>query len=79
MQDPIYYNDFFAITPSDSVDIAERHRAIYVGVAGNVQVVNGAGIVVTFAAAAGAVLPIQARRINATSTTATGLVGLKQV
>jgi hypothetical protein len=77
--DAVTFNDFFAITTSDTVDIPDRHVAMYVGGAGNLQVVNGAGVVTTFAVIAGQVLPIRARRINATSTTATGLVGLKQV
>lgn len=68
---------FSAITPSDSVDLPSVTRGVYVGGDGNVVAVSEAGVAVTFAnASAGAILPIRARRINATGTTATGLVAL---
>ena len=69
--------DAFAITPSDSVNFTTTAKAIYVGVAGNVVIVTKNGSDVTFlGAVAGSVLPVQAVRVNATSTTATDLVGL---
>lgn len=68
---------FSAITPSDSVDLPSVTRGVYVGGDGNVVAVSEAGVAVTFAnVSAGAILPIRARRINATGTTATGLVAL---
>jgi hypothetical protein len=79
MADAVYFNVFFAITPSDSVDITDRHDAIYVGGAGNLVAVLPNGQTVTFAVIAGQVLPIRVRRVNATLTTATGLVGLKTI
>ena len=67
---------YFSITPSDSVNY-DKCRALYVGVSGNVQAVQPNGTVVPFLnAVAGSVLPIETIRINATSTTATDLVGL---
>lgn len=69
--------DAFAITPSDSTNFTDVARSIYVGVAGNIAVVTLAGNTVTFVgAAAGSVLPVAAKRVNATNTTATNLVGL---
>ncbi len=68
---------FFAITPHDSTNFAYTVRGIYVGVVGNVVVVNEAGTAVTFIGVpAGTILPVYAIRVNSTSTTATNLVGL---
>lgn len=67
----------FAITPSDTVDFAYPVRGVYVGVTGNVAVVDRNGTAVTYVAVpAGSVIPICARRVNATNTTATSLVGM---
>lgn len=67
------------IAPSDSVDIGFTTFGIYVGGAGNVAVVWPDGSVSLFSGvAAGTLLPIQARRINLTNTTATLMVALKQ-
>lgn len=67
----------FAITANDATDLAAETRAIYVGVAGDVVAVLSSGDEVTFAGVVGStVLPIRARRIKATGTTATQLVGL---
>ena len=58
--------DFAAITPSDTVNLAVKARGIYVGGAGDVVAINGAGLPVTFSAnVAGTVLPIETIRINA--------------
>lgn len=66
-----------AITPSDTVD--EAFSAIYVGGAGDVSVVMEAGgTAVTFKAPpVGTILPIRVKRVNATLTTATLLIGLQ--
>lgn len=69
--------DFFAITTSDSSNFAFQVAGIYVGVGGDVVAVTQAGVAVTFKnAVAGSVLPVCAIRVNATSTTATNLVGI---
>jgi len=70
---------YFAITPSDTVDFVEGEtRGVYVGVTGNIVAVSANGDVITFLnAVQGTILPIRAVRINATSTTATNLVGLR--
>jgi hypothetical protein len=66
-----------AITPSDSTDLTFTSRAIYVGVGGTVAVVTTKGEVVNLSnTAAGSILPIRAKRVNATTTTASGLVSL---
>lgn len=67
----------FAITPSDGADLADSTRAIYVGVGGDVKVTTVGGDTVTFVGAtAGSVLPIRAKKVFATGTTATNLVGM---
>lgn len=70
-----------AVTPSDTVDIAKVDyaypRALWIGVAGNVAVVTPDGTAATYVGvAAGTLLPIQTRRVNATNTTATDLVAI---
>jgi hypothetical protein len=69
--------DAAAITPSDSVDLTVVPRAIYVGVTGSVAAVMAGGQTVMLQnVAAGSLLPIRVGRINATGTTASGLVAL---
>ena len=69
--------DAFAITTSDSANFTTNARSIYVGGAGDVTIVTPANTVVTFKAVpVGSILPVQAKRVNATATTATSLVGL---
>lgn len=76
-----WYNVCQAVTTSDTVDLPffNTNRiltaAVYVGGAGNVVAVQNDGSTATFTAAVlGQFLPIGARRINATNTTATLLV-----
>jgi hypothetical protein len=66
-----------AVTPSDSADLANVTRAVYIGGAGDLTVINVAGITVTFKAVpVGTLLPIRVARIKATLTTASNLVAL---
>lgn len=67
----------FAVTPSDTVDLAIATRAIYVGAAGDIKVdMVGAGTVTFSAVPTGSVLPARVKRIYATGTTATTLIGV---
>ncbi|SFM82714.1 spike base protein, RCAP_Rcc01079 family [Methylobacterium pseudosasicola] len=69
--------DAFAVTTSDSTNFTTNARSIYVGGAGDVTIVTPANTVVTFKAVpVGSILPVQAKRVNATATTASNLVGL---
>lgn len=69
--------DCAAITPSDTVPITGGPcRGIYVGVTGNVTIVTPGQNTVTFTAVPVGILPVQALRVNATSTTATNMVAL---
>jgi hypothetical protein len=64
-----------AVVPDDAADLSEICAALYVGVAGNVRLVTHNFDTVTFIAAAG-ILPIRARRVLATGTTASGILSL---
>ena len=67
----------FAITPSDTTELG--YRGIYVGSAGNINVLPFSGsIPVLFKnVLAGTILPIQVKKVLATNTTATDLIGLR--
>jgi len=65
----------FNFTTNDAADLPNDTRWLIVGVAGTVKLTDGKGAVDTFTLPAG-VFPILARRIWATGTTATGLVGI---
>lgn len=67
----------FPITPHDTNDFAEVANSIRVAFPGDVMVVRLDGVVVPFYnCQPGETLPIRARRVNLTNTTASGLVGL---
>lgn len=71
-------NHGFAITPSDTVVLEPRPRAIYVGNNGHLAVVlvNDDTPVVLRRVQAGSLLPIRVSKVMATGTTAGDLVGL---
>lgn len=70
-----------AIVPSNTADIPtvaneDWPAAIFVGGSGVVAVVCQDTSVVNFTCVAGEILPIKARRVNSTNTTATLMVAL---
>ena len=66
-----------AILPSDTSDLPQVTRALYVGGDGDLAVVMRGGEDVTFAdVSGGTLLPIRVSRVLAAGTTATGIVGL---
>ena len=67
-----------AVTPSDTVGFTNGiARALYIGVAGNVAVVkDDRTSVVVFQNVSVGVLPVICSRVNATGTTASGIVAL---
>lgn len=65
-----------AITPNDAADLPVATRALAVATSGFVQVTTVQGDAARLFIAAGVPFPIRARRIWATGTTATDIVGL---
>lgn len=69
--------DAASVTPNDTVDLPTLPRAIYVGQTGAVSVRLAGGQTAIFNnVQAGSFLPIRAAGVNATGTTASGLVAL---
>lgn len=67
----------FAVTPSDSANLATFTRGIIVGVSGDVKVVLLDDSTVTLPAlAAGVIHPVRAKKVFSTGTTATTIVAL---
>lgn len=76
------YNKAASITKSDTVNInsdASLTDAIYVGGAGVVVVVFQDDTTAAFTCVAGQVLPVRAKRVNSTSTTATLMLALYRI
>lgn len=76
---PMFPGDAFSISPSDTADLPNI-SVVYVGgfgTTGAVKVTTAQGTDVTFLGVpAGAVLPVQVRRVWSTGTTATNLLGI---
>lgn len=67
----------FEVTPNDSADLTAVTRGVYIGGAGDLAVTMKDGSEVTFVGLqAGLVYPYRVRRIKATGTTATDIVGI---
>ncbi|RJP21671.1 MAG: hypothetical protein C4529_07020 [Deltaproteobacteria bacterium] len=67
----------FAVTPHDSNEVAQTTRAIWVGGAGTLVVITRGGDTLTLVGVpAGTLLPIRAKIVKSTGTTATSIVGL---
>jgi len=63
------------VEPSDSVALLEVSRAIYVGGAGAIRLIDAAGNIAVFAGlVGGSILPVRTQQILSTGTTATDLV-----
>jgi len=66
-----------AVTTSDTVDLTNVSRFLFVGGAGNLVVIMQDGTTVTLTGiAAGTLLPLAVSRVKATSTTATNILAL---
>jgi hypothetical protein len=65
------------VTPHDTNELTYASRGLWVGGAGNVNVVTLAGNTVLFSGiAAGTLLPIRVKQVKSTNTTATLIVSL---
>ena len=62
------------VVPSDTTDLSETTRAIYLGGTGDVQMTLHSGDIVTFSSMFVGWHPIRATRIWATDTTATNII-----
>lgn len=58
----------FQITPNDSVDLTQSPQALYCSTAGNLVVIDRAGVSLTYAVQAGQVLPFTPARIGTATT-----------
>ena len=67
-----------AVTPHDTNELADVTKALYVGGAGNVSVIaTDDSVAVTFVGVpAGSVLPVRAKIVRSTSTTASNIVAM---
>lgn len=66
-----------AVVPSDTTTLPHVSRALYIGQGGDLAVVMAGGEQATFEAVpSGSILPIRVSRVNATNTTANGVVSL---
>lgn len=66
----------FAVTPSDSVDLASVPNGLWVGTGGDVSAVVGGATLLYKSVPDGSVLPIRPTRVRATNTTASNIVAL---
>ncbi|MBT0957783.1 hypothetical protein IV417_10310 [Alphaproteobacteria bacterium KMM 3653] len=60
----------YAITPSDTADLSPVPRALYVSASGTAVLVDRSGTELSYDLTAGTTLPLRARRVKATGTTA---------
>jgi hypothetical protein len=76
IRDGAIYNQALAVTTSDTVNLVRPTDALLVGGSGVVQAVFENDAVVALTVTGPIVLPVRVKRVNATSTTATGLAAL---
>lgn len=65
-----------AVTPSDSTDLTQVPRALYIGSSGNLNVDMMDGTTVLFSSVPNGIFPVRVKRVRATSTTASNIVAL---
>ncbi|CAN5262320.1 hypothetical protein BH10PLA2_BH10PLA2_00550 [soil metagenome] len=71
------YKHAASISPDDTNELSNVTRAIYVGGNGNIVLITLAGETVPFiGVVVGTFLPVRARQVKLTSTTATNLIAL---
>lgn len=74
-RDEEYASGHKIITPSDTA-VLDREYIIYAGTGGNLVIEDEHGVSITYAVTAGQILPVLARRVKATGTTVTQVIGL---
>ena len=66
-----------AVTPHNSNDLAYTTKALFIGTGGNIVVLaEDDTVAVTLKVTDGQILPVRAKRVLETNTTATGIVGM---
>lgn len=67
-----------AVTPDDGVELAKVTKALYIGTAGNVSIraADDASSVTFVGVPAGTILPVRARQVYNSGTTAGSIVAL---
>ena len=66
------------IVKSDTVNLAEPSRALYIGTSGDVSVeMAGVGSAIIFVTVPVGILQIEVTRVNSTNTTASNMVALR--
>lgn len=66
-----------AVSPSDSADLSFVTKALWIGVGGNVQVIDmGGTTTILVGCQAGQIIPVRVARVMATNTTATSIVAM---
>jgi hypothetical protein len=68
--------DGFSITPNDSADLIRSVRSLYIGVTGDVKVDMVGGETITFKNVPVGIFPIQVKKVYATGTAASEIIGL---
>jgi hypothetical protein len=73
----VRYNWVVPVTPSNTLDLERLTDAVYIGGDGNLAVALENNVVQTFnGLVAGQIVPVVARRVQATGTTATNLLAM---
>lgn len=65
-----------AVTPSDTTDLTDLPKALWIGAPGNISLIAADDSAPVTVAVEVGVLPIRAKRVRETGTTATGIVAL---
>jgi hypothetical protein len=76
--DKLQAGSAFSIAPNDTTDLTVVTTALYVGFTGNLRVVcsGDANAVTFFNVPGGSFLPLRAKRVYSSGTTASGIVGV---
>lgn len=70
--------DAEVVVPSDTINLAQTSRRLYIGVSGALSVeMEGRGSAIVFVAVPVGILKIAVTRVNATGTAATDIVALR--
>lgn len=68
--------DAFSVTPSDSVDLTDVARALYIGVSGDLKITTLGGNDLTFKNVPVGFFPFGAKRVFATGTAASEILAI---